>query len=136
MKAYLSDSLLRPVCYHCPSKSFAAGSDFTLADYWGVHSLQPELDDDLGIGIAFVHTSKAQQVLDLLPIAKYPLSASFEQIVRYNHSIAKPVNPPLRLKRYLFYVESLIYYCFLAQHMRIQGKSCHRNYRLCHPNPR
>ena len=104
MKAYLSDSLLRPVCYRCPSKSFAAGSDFTLADYWGVHSLQPELDDDLGIGIAFVHTSKAQQVLDLLPIAKYPLSASFEQIVRYNHSLAKPVNPPLRLKRYLFYV--------------------------------
>lgn len=104
MKGYLSDSLLRPVCYHCPSKSFATGSDITLSDYWGIQNLQPELDDDLGTGLAFIHTEKAQRILELLPVTFYPLSVPYEQLLRYNHSIATSVNSPLRLKRYLFYM--------------------------------
>ena len=103
MKAYLSDSLLRPSCYQCPCKSFASGSDLTLADYWGVQELQPELDDDRGLGLAFVHTERMREILQDLPLVKEEVSASLGELQKYNPSIGQSVSAPLRLKRFLFY---------------------------------
>lgn len=103
MKAYLSDSLLRPSCYQCPCKSFASGSDLTLADYWGVQELQPELDDDRGLGLAFVHTERMREILQDLPLVKEEVTASLGELQKYNPSIEQSVSAPLRLKRFLFY---------------------------------
>ena len=103
MKAYLSDSLLRPSCYQCPCKSFASASDLTLADYWGVQELQPELDDDRGLGLAFVHTERMREILQGLPLVREKVSATLGELQRYNPSIGRSVSAPLPLKRFLFY---------------------------------
>lgn len=103
MKAFLSDSLLRPSCYHCPCKSFATPSDLTLADYWGIQVLQPALDDDRGIGLAFVHTERMREILQELPLVMEKVTAPLCELQRYNPSIARSVNAPLPVKRFLFY---------------------------------
>ncbi len=103
MKAYLSNSLLRPSCYHCPCKSFASESDLTLADYWGVQDLQPELDDDRGIGLAFVHTQQMSEILSVLPLAITEVRAPLGELIKYNPSIERSVRAPLPLKRFVFY---------------------------------
>lgn len=103
MKAYLSDSLLRPSCYQCPCKSFASASDMTLADYWGVQELQAELDDDKGVGLVFIHSERIAQIIEGLPLAIKPVSASMEDLLRYNPSIGRSVDAPISIKRILFY---------------------------------
>ena len=56
LHGFVRNLYLRPSCYHCPSKSFKSGSDYTLADFWGASSYVP--DDDKGISILFVHNNK------------------------------------------------------------------------------
>ena len=48
---------LRPICYECPFKSCRSQSDITIADYWGINKLHPEMDDDKGTSMVFVNTN-------------------------------------------------------------------------------
>ena len=104
MRAFLSDSLLRPSCYSCACKMFATESDLALADYWGVWHLQPEADDDRGTGLVFVHTEKVRKVLEALPVKMDKVVMPIEKLREYNPAIGKPARMPLRIKRRLFYM--------------------------------
>lgn len=48
MKAFVRNLALRPSCGTCAFKGYEQVADITLADYWGVEQLAPELDDDKG----------------------------------------------------------------------------------------
>lgn len=63
MKGFGANIYLRPSCHNCPARSFSSGSDFTLADYWGVEGQHPEMDDDKGTSLVAVHTEKAEKLL-------------------------------------------------------------------------
>lgn len=64
MRAFLRDMILRPSCYHCQAKSGRSHSDITLADFWGIHTEMPEMDDDKGTGLVLVNTDKGQSALE------------------------------------------------------------------------
>lgn len=51
LRGFLQNLFLRPSCFHCQFRSFKSGSDITIADYWGVQHLFPELDDDKGLSL-------------------------------------------------------------------------------------
>ncbi len=103
MRAFLSDSLLRPSCYSCACKMFATESDLALADYWGVWHIQPEADDDRGTGLVFVHTQKARKALEALPVRMDKVVMPIEKLREYNPAIGEPARRPMRIKRKLFY---------------------------------
>lgn len=63
MKAFLRDIILRPACYDCKAKSGRSHSDITIADFWGVHSIFPEMDDDKGTGLVFINSEKGESAL-------------------------------------------------------------------------
>lgn len=44
MKAFLSDIILRPSCYECKARGCSSQSDITIADFWGIETLLPEMD--------------------------------------------------------------------------------------------
>ena len=46
MKGFLKDIYLRPSCYHCAARQGKSGADISIADYWGIQSIHPEIDDD------------------------------------------------------------------------------------------
>lgn len=47
-KAFNTNVLLRPICFSCPFKGGRSGSDFTIADFWGISKIEPEMHDDKG----------------------------------------------------------------------------------------
>ena len=55
MRGFLKNLYLRPSCYACAAKSGKSGSDLTIADFWGVDRLYPELDDDKGLTALLVN---------------------------------------------------------------------------------
>ena len=59
MRSYLSNALLRPSCYKCSSKGLQRISDVTLADFWGVNRVLPEMFDDKGTSLIFLNTEKS-----------------------------------------------------------------------------
>lgn len=83
MKAFLSDIILRPSCYHCQAKSGRSHSDLTIADFWGISTIHPEMDDDKGTGLVFVNTEKGRHAFNLQKVTA--ALATYEQV--------KPLNP-------------------------------------------
>ena len=70
MKVFLSDIILRPSCHKCFAKSGKSGSDITLADFWGVGSVVPEMDDDKGVSLLVVNSERGMNYIDLPGINK------------------------------------------------------------------
>lgn len=59
MYGYINDLYTRPSCFDCKFKGIERDSDFTLGDFWGIADKCPEMNDDKGTSLVFVHSEKA-----------------------------------------------------------------------------
>ena len=66
MQMFLKNLCLRPSCYNCKPKKSESMADITIADFWGVNSILPEMDDDLGTSLIMVQTRKGEEELESL----------------------------------------------------------------------
>lgn len=57
MLMFLRDYCLRPSCYECKAKKMKL-SDITLADFWGINRVCPEMSDGKGTSLVLVRTDK------------------------------------------------------------------------------
>lgn len=64
VSAFLRGKCSRESCYDCKFKQKCRLADFTLADYWGIQKIAPELDDDRGISSCYVNSPKAAKILE------------------------------------------------------------------------
>lgn len=61
-RGFLTNVYLRNSCYHCRFRQYHRASDITLADYWGVDEICPEMHDNKGTSIVFTHTEKGKNL--------------------------------------------------------------------------
>jgi coenzyme F420-reducing hydrogenase beta subunit len=87
MRAFLSNMILRPSCYNCQAKSGRSKSDITLADYWGIDQVHPNMDDDKGTSLLIVRTEKGKQALDFTQTTY--TESTYEDAFRFNPAIEK-----------------------------------------------
>ena len=91
MRAFLSDMILRPSCYNCQAKCGRSKSDITIADYWGIDQVHPQMDDDKGTSLLIVRTEKGQQALDFTQMTY--TDSTYEDAFRFNPAIEKSAVP-------------------------------------------
>jgi len=60
MQAFLHNICLRPSCYACNFKTLCRQSDITLADFWGIENMFPEMDDDKGASLVLINSRKGE----------------------------------------------------------------------------
>lgn len=85
---------LRPICYECPFKSCKSHSDITIADYWGITVLHPEMDDDKGTSMVYINTEKGRTFYDAEKT--YYLETSYEEAFPYNNVVTSSKLHPYR----------------------------------------
>lgn len=98
MNAFLLDMILRPSCYACKAKECRSNSDITIADYWGIQKVRPEMDDEKGTGLVLVHNEKGQSALDFNQL-KYE-ETTFEEGYRDNPAIYRSAKPWYRREKF------------------------------------
>lgn len=76
---------LRPICYECPFKCSKSHSDITIADYWGIDTLHPEMDDNKGTSMIYCHTEKGKSFLPLNQI-RY-IETNYEEALAVNNIV-------------------------------------------------
>ena len=91
MRAFLSNSCLRPSCYDCSFKSVKRQADITLADFWGIQNVLPEMDDDKGTSLVLVHSDKGQQMLKSLSDRLKCKTVDCDVVEKYNPAGTKSV---------------------------------------------
>ncbi|WPC43290.1 Coenzyme F420 hydrogenase/dehydrogenase, beta subunit C-terminal domain [Clostridium sp. JS66] len=75
---------LRPSCYECYYKTEQRQADITLADFWGIQNLMPEINDDKGISLLLIHSSKGKIVLDKVKNKLVYKQVEFKSAIKYN----------------------------------------------------
>jgi hypothetical protein len=64
--AFLGNFSLRQCCYDCRYSNEQHRADITLADFWGVRQMEPSYNDEKGISLLILNTSKAKTLLPAL----------------------------------------------------------------------
>lgn len=100
MRMFLNDYSLRPSCYKCVPKRNKL-SDITLADFWGVSDVIPEMNDDKGVSLVIVRTEEGQHLFDSINKDIVKKKVTYEVGVKMNPADYKSCDRPL--ERELFY---------------------------------
>ena len=66
MQGFLNNVYLRPSCYSCAYKTIYRQADITLADFWGVEKLYPDMDDDKGTSFVWIHSEKGKELFEMI----------------------------------------------------------------------
>ena len=94
MKGFLKNLYLRPSCYHCAARQGKSGADISIADYWGVQSIHPELDDDKGTGLVLINTKHGVNYFNSIKDQIDSLISSYDKAIMQNPCIIKSVKQP------------------------------------------
>ncbi len=97
MRIYLSNILLRPSCYKCGCKSLSRNSDITLADFWGIDKIMPDMFDDKGTSLIFINTEKGRLLFNKVKEFSVYKETNIDAAVKYNPSAYSSV--PFSFKR-------------------------------------
>lgn len=94
MKAFLRNLSLRPSCYNCPFKGLERVSDITLADFWGVEHVFPDMDDGLGTSLVLVNSKRGLSSFEKLDSRVRVTETDASEAVKYNSAAVKSVARP------------------------------------------
>jgi len=64
MQAFLRNMSVRPSCSVCHYNNEHSSADLTIADYWGVETKFQELNDDKGVTVVLVNTTKGGSLFE------------------------------------------------------------------------
>ena len=89
MRLFVGDYILRECCGDCHFKGYDRVSDITLADFWGIWDVDPEMDDDKGTSLILIHTQKGEKLLRTISKNIKCKQVTLEQASYRNQSILK-----------------------------------------------
>lgn len=128
MKAFLKDLCLRPSCYNCEFKTLNRQSDITLADFWGIQNMLPEMDDDKGTSLIFVNSKTGQDVFNSISGDMKFKKVNINEAVKYNSAAIKSVKYNPKRDGFMAEKDSLPFdklvakYCNEPLQIRIKNK--------------
>ena len=93
MRMFLRDYSLRPSCYECHAKYYKT-ADLTIADFWGIENVAPEMNDGKGTSLIITRTEKGQSLFDSVKDELRWLEVSYEDAVNGNPSEYSSVGRP------------------------------------------
>lgn len=93
MRIFLQNYDLRPSCYKCRSKWYKK-SDITIADFWGISKILPDMNDKKGTSLIIVRSEAGKKLFDNIKNKLIYKSVNYEDGVRDNpveyRSVYKP----------------------------------------------
>ena len=94
MRGFLHDLYLRPSCYNCSYRGRYRQSDLTLADFWGIQNILPEMDDDQGTSFVWIHTEKGKALFEQIQKSIEYREVSCDDALKYNPSAVSDARIP------------------------------------------
>lgn len=91
LRGFLHNLYLRPSCYRCQFCRKNRPVDITLADFWGVKNVMPEMYDEKGTSLLLAHSEKGRKLVQQLNALKKKVP--FCKAVQYNSAMVYPAVP-------------------------------------------
>lgn len=92
-RGYHTNVYCRPSCYSCQYKGFPRISDITIADYWGIEKINPNLDNNIGTSMILLNSIKGEAFFELVKEKMEYSETSFQSILAGNQALVSPLSP-------------------------------------------
>ena len=97
LRHFLTDISLRNSCYNCNAKGINRAADITVADFWGIVKINPNMNDDKGVSIIMIRGEKAKGVFLEISDCFTVIESDIDTVLKYNPSVTRSVSKnPLR----------------------------------------
>lgn len=93
-RAYHSNMIDRPSCYHCQFKGYPRMADITLADFWGVEKVAKQLDNNTGTSAILVNSKKGADFIQKVSKRLITQEVKIEDIQPFNPALIKSAIQP------------------------------------------
>lgn len=87
MRLFVGDFINRESCTNCSFKGYHRVSDLTLADFWGIWDIIPDMDDNKGISLVLVHSDKGEKLISDISDCVVKQSVTLQQASQQNPSL-------------------------------------------------
>ena len=94
MRGFLANLYLRPSCYDCKFKGINRPSDITLADFWGVEKVCPEMYDNKGTSLLILNSDKGKKLFGLISDGTVNKEVDLNVAISFNSAAIKSVVVP------------------------------------------
>jgi coenzyme F420-reducing hydrogenase beta subunit len=101
IQAFLKDLCLRPSCYQCGFKTINRISDITIADFWGVQNIAPEMFDDKGTSLVLLQSSKGRDIFDKIKSDACYMEVACEKSLQFNKSAFRSCAEPRKRGKFM-----------------------------------
>ena len=71
----------------------------TVADYWGMGAVHPELDDDGGVSVVLVNTARGQEMVGALKNVRLT-PTRYADVLRFNPAVERSARVPKARERF------------------------------------
>jgi len=138
MVMFLRDYCLRPSCYDCNAKKLESMADITVADFWGIENVLPEMDDNTGTSLVLVQNEKGKELLTSVNDEIEIKEVGFDEAIKCNPSYFKAVARPKERDTFFVDMNNMSFaelqnkYCKVGKKQKIKSiikKTL--TYRLC-----
>lgn len=118
MQAFLRDACLRPSCHACKFKNVNRESDITMADFWGVQKVTPNMDDDKGTSLVFVHSKKGIKYWDLIKGTTRAEETDIILSTKGNPSFTQSSKANKKRKKFFLHIDSMEFDQLVANYVK------------------
>jgi len=125
LKAFLSNLSLRPSCYHCHFKSLHRQSDITLADFWGIEVILPNMNDDKGISLVLINSEKGNQLFQEIKNELTCKPVNVSEATKYNKAATQSVPIPKKREYFFNYLDQIAFDRLVAQCTKVSLITCY-----------
>lgn len=88
---FLKNIYLRSSCYDCAFKTIYRQADITLADFWGVWNLHPEMHDDKGTSLVITNSEKGECLINSIANQLEIIETDVSEAVKFNSAAENSV---------------------------------------------
>ena len=92
-RGYHTNVYCRPSCYSCQYKGFPRMADITIADYWGIEKIDPNMDNNIGTSMILLNSNKGIAYFEKVKDKLEWEETKFESILPGNIALRKPIEP-------------------------------------------
>lgn len=118
MRAFLKNVCLRPSCYDCKFKTIHRQSDITLADFWGIGNLFPEMDDDKGTSLILVNSNAGKILFEQIKEKTLFKKVDVNKAILYNSSAVRSVKYNPNREKFLRDKDIATFGCLVKKYCR------------------
>lgn len=98
-RIFLRDYGLRPSCYNCYAKTNKQ-SDISLADFWGINKVSPEMNDNKGVSLVLVRTEKGKYLYRECSKRMISKEVDYSEAIKYNPAELHSANRPEQRRQF------------------------------------